>query len=451
MKLTFFGAAGEVTGSCSLLETSKQKILIDCGMFQGEEESEKKNQLPLPFNPAAISAVLVTHAHLDHVGRLPLMVKNGFEGFVYSTPPTRDLTRLILEDAFGVMDYDHKKFGKPLLYDMGDIEKIMGQFKTIKYYEPTAIANSKVTVTFRDAGHVFGSSFIEIDAEGKKVVFSGDVGNVDVPILRDTDALPPKLDALICESTYGDRQHESSKEREELLRKVIADVVKRNGVLMIPSFALERTQELLYALNDLIERDHKLKQIPVFLDSPLAIDTLKVFEKYPDYYDEEATRFFKEGDDVFDFPGLTKTYTRDESMKINHTPGTKIIIAGAGMMNGGRILHHALRYLSQRQNTILMIGYQSPGTLGWKILKGNPTVPVLGETIQVHCQVKMINAFSAHGDKEKLVKWILNDGQAPLHIILNHGDKEQSAALAAGLNKQGLKAEPAKYDKTIEI
>lgn len=451
MKLTFFGAAGEVTGSCSLIETTNQKILIDCGMFQGSEEHEQKNRLALQFDPKGISAVLITHAHLDHVGRLPLLAKNGFEGFVYATPPTRDLARLILEDACGVMEYDNKKFGKPLLYNMDDVEKIMTQFKTVKYYESLKLDGGNVIATFRDAGHVFGSAFIEVAAEGKKVVFSGDVGNVDVPILPDTDALPKDLDALICESTYGDRQHESSKEREEMLRKIINEVVNKKGVLMIPSFALERTQELLYALNDLIERDHKLKQVPIFLDSPLAIDALKVFEKYPDYYDEEAARFFKEGDDIFDFPGLTKTYTRDESIKINHTPAPKDIIAGAGMMTGGRIMHHALHYLSEKQNTILMIGYQSPGTLGWKILRGNPTVPVLGETIQVRCEVKMINAFSAHGDKEKLGRWISNGGHAPKLVILNHGDKDQSAALAAALAGQGIEAMPAEYEKSFEI
>ena len=450
MQVTFFGAAGEVTGSCSLLETNNQKFLIDCGMFQGSEEHEKKNILPLSFDPRTLAAVFVTHAHLDHVGRLPLLAKNGFEGFVYATPPTRDLARLIMEDAYGVMEYDNRKFGKPLLYNMEDIEKIMTQFKTVKYHEPLMISDG-VAVTFRDAGHVFGSAFIEIAADSKKVVFSGDVGNVDVPILPDTDALPSKIDALICESTYGDRQHESSKEREEMLRKVIAEVVRKKGVLMIPSFALERTQELLYALNDLIERDHKLKSVPIFLDSPLAIDTLKVFEKYPDYYDEEATKFFKEGDDIFEFPGLAKTYTRDESMKINHTPGPKIIIAGAGMMNGGRILHHALRYLSEKNNTILFIGYQSPGSLGWKILNGDRTVPVIGESIPVHCQVKMINAFSAHGDKEKLEKWVMNEGNAPRFVILNHGDKEQSAALAGVLKDKGIDVVPAEYNRSFEI
>jgi metallo-beta-lactamase family protein len=471
MKLTFFGAAGEVTGSCSLLETLDQKILVDCGMFQGGDNLEKKNFETLPFDPRSLTTVVVTHAHLDHVGRLPLLTRNGFKGFVYATPPTRELTRLILEDAYGVMSYDHKKFGKPLLYEMRDIENLMAQFKTVKYYEPLSINsrpnvlhhvrkflkrkeqanNNGVTITFRDAGHVFGSAFIEIAAEGKKIAFSGDVGNVDVPILRDTDPIPSELDALVCESTYGDREHEPTFMREDLLRGAIAKVVDQGGVLMIPSFALERTQELLYALNDLIDREHKLKQIPIFLDSPLAIDTLKVFEKYPDYYDEEASKFFKGGDDIFDFPGLQKTYTRDESMKINHTPGPKIIIAGAGMMTGGRILHHALRYLSDHKNMLLLIGYQSPGTLGWKILMGHDRVPVLGESVAVRCGVKMINAFSAHGDKAKLIKWIGNHGKGPKRVIFNHGDPQSSESIIKDLELKGQNAVRAEFHKTFQI
>ncbi|MFA6105046.1 MAG: MBL fold metallo-hydrolase [Patescibacteria group bacterium] len=472
MKLTFFGAAGEVTGSCSLLETGEHKILIDCGMFQGGEGNEQKNQNPLPFSPAALTAVLVTHAHLDHVGRLPLLTKNGFKGFIYATPPTRDLARLIMEDAYGVMEYDHRKFGRPLLYEMRDVENVMAQFKTVDYYKPLQISRGKnllhqvkkiikknkpaedpnsVTVTFHDAGHVFGSAFIEIESEGKRAVFSGDVGNVSVPILRDTDLLPKNIDVLICESTYGDRTHESSDRRKELLEEAIKKTISQGGVLMIPSFALERTQELLYTLNDLIDRHHDLKRVPIFLDSPLAIDALKVFEKYPEYYDEEADKFYNDGDDLFNFPGLVLTYTRDESMKINHTPSPKIIIAGAGMMNGGRILHHAMRYLSDHRNTLLIIGYQAHGTLGWQLLNGHTHVQIHGESIPVHCEVKMLNAFSAHGDRNKLIKWIENNRNSVKKVVLNHGDPDQTSAFAKSLNELKIDAVAAEFNKTMEI
>ena len=472
MKLTFFGAAGEVTGSCSLLETGEQKILVDCGMFQGGQDSEKRNEEPLPFSPKILTAVLVTHAHLDHVGRLPLLVKNGFSGFIYATPPTRELARLIMEDAYGVMEYDHRKYGQPLLYNLNDIENVMAQFKTVNYYEPLELASKgsvlhrvkklvkknndsagpgSVKVVFHDAGHVFGSSFIEIMSEGKRAVFSGDVGNENVPILRDTDPLPKDIDVLVCESTYGDRNHEHASEREKLLSEAIQKTVEHDGVLMIPSFALERTQELLYLLNDLIERHRQVKHVPIYLDSPLAIDALKVFEKYPEYYDEEAERYFKDGDDLFNFPGLVKTYTRDESMKINHTASPKVIIAGAGMMNGGRILHHALRYLSDHRNTLLLIGYQSPGTLGWKILNGEDRVPVHGESVAVRCTVKMLNVFSAHGDKDKLKTWIGNEGRAPRRVIFNHGDPASAGFLAKMLGENGVAAEVAEFNKPKEI
>lgn len=467
MKLTFYGAAGEVTGSCTLLETSKNKILIDCGMFQGSYDSEKKNADPLGFDASTLTAVLITHAHLDHVGRLPLLVKAGYTGFIYATPPTKELTKLILEDAYSVMEYDHRHFGRPMLYELEDVEAALAQFKTIDYHEKFKIENEEkkvkkilkikskkdegVEIYYRDAGHIFGSAFIEINAEGKRLVFSGDVGNINVPILKDTEKLPENVDVLVCESTYGDRLHESPEEREAMLKEAVEKSMARGGVLMVPSFALERTQELLYELNDLIERHRAIKTLPVFLDSPLAIDALKVFRKYPEYYDDEAEKFMKGGDDIFDFPGLSQTYTRDESMKINHTVAPKIVIAGAGMMNGGRILHHAIRYLSDHNNMLLIIGYQSPGTLGWRLLNGAPKVEVHQEKVNVRCEIKMINAFSAHGDKHKLMDWIQNGGKTPKYVILNHGSPDSSNALASSLIDGGIKAETAPFNKTIEL
>lgn len=447
MKITFFGAAGGVTGSCSLLEADGKRFLIDCGMFQGDDDLEKKNGEPLPFDPSTLTAVFVTHAHLDHVGRLPLLVKGGFKGHFYATPPTVELADLIMNDALGVMKYDNKKTGKPVIYDEADIAGVMGEFKPIEY--ETALAVGGAVVTFHDAGHIFGSAFIEFAAEGKKIVFSGDVGNVHVPILRDTEDLPKDLDALICESTYGDRLHESSATRQEYIERLISEAIGRGGVVMIPSFSLERTQELIYDLNDLIERKHKLAHIPIFLDSPLAIDALKVYRKYPRYYDEEAARYFKEGDDLFAFPGLTPTYTRDESMKINHTPGAKIIIAGAGMMTGGRIVHHALRYLSDARNTLLLIGYQSHGTLGRRIMDGESPVKIMGESVAVHCQVKMIGALSAHGDQKKLLSWI--QVAHPRQVLLNHGDQSAKIVLAKKFSEIGIKSTPVGEGMVIEV
>lgn len=426
-------------------------------MFQGSDFNEGKNLDPLPFDPKELNAVLVTHAHLDHVGRLPLLIKGGYTGYFYATAPTIELAQLIMEDALSVMEYDHKKFGRPILYGHEDIAGVMGQFKAVEYgVETRFIASSRkqddASATFHDAGHIFGSAFIEIAGDGKKVVFSGDMGNVEVPILRDTEMLPDNVDAVVCESTYGDRIHESTQERQEIIEEHVIEAIKRGGVLMIPSFSLERTQELIYELNDLIDRKHRLPRVPIFLDSPLAIGALRVYRKYHDYYDGEAHKLYKNGDDLFQFPGLTMCETREQSKKINATPGPKIIIAGAGMMNGGRILHHALRYLSDERSTLLIVGYQSKGTLGRQILDGQTPVRVMGEQVQVRCHVKAIGALSAHGDQNKLLDWLGGAKTVPKKVYLNHGEPQASEALAKRLTSDlGIKATVVNSGLRVEV
>lgn len=446
MQITFYGAAGEVTGSSSLLDCRQCKILVDCGMFQGSNFNEGKNHDPLPFNPAELSAVFVTHAHLDHVGRLPVLVKGGYTGYFYATPPTVELAELIMKDALEIMSYDHEKFGLPVLYDSTDIARVMGQLKPIDYDETLELKG--VSASWHDVGHIFGSAFIEIKADERHVVFSGDVGNVDVPILRDTYPLPAGLDALVCESTYGDRVHESDREREQMIEDAVVAAMGRGGVLMIPSFSLERTQELLYVLSDLV-RKNRLPSVPIFLDSPLAIGALRVYWKYPQYYDAEAKRWLAGGDDLFQFPGLTLCESREESKKINQVPGRKIIIAGAGMMNGGRIVHHALRYLSDPESTLLIIGYQANGTLGRRLLEGAKHVEILGESVQVHCQIHAIGALSAHADQLKLVAWI--GAAKPRQVYLNHGEPAASAALAKKLSEEGIAAKPVAAGMRVSV
>ncbi len=441
MKLSFHGAAGEVTGSCNLLDTGQQKILVDCGMFQGSHFNEDKNHEPLPFDPSELSAVIVTHAHLDHTGRLPLLIRGGFTGNFYATPATIELTKLVLEDALHIMNENNLKYGTPVLYDSADVAAVEQSFKPLDYHEE--IKREGVFIKFHDAGHIFGSAFAEIQAAGKKIIFSGDIGNVDVPLIRDTDALPKDADVLVCESTYGNRLHEPSRQRYEIIEGLFKEALGRGGVLMIPSFALERTQELLYALNDLIDVKNKLPRVPIFLDSPLAINATQVYRRHTEYYDREATELLLSGDDLFQFPGLKMTATREESKTINAVPSPKIIIAGAGMMNGGRIQHHAMRYLPDKNSTLLIIGYQSVGTVGRRILDGAPFVKIFGEKIPVKCRVQAIGALSAHADQKKLLEWIGGAGNLPKKIILNHGEPEASAALAAELAKRGAIAEVA--------
>lgn len=454
MKLTFFGGAGGVTGSCSLVTTGQHKILVDCGMFQGSHFNEDKNHEPLAFDAQDLTAVIVTHAHLDHVGRLPLLIKNGYSGHFYTTPATAELAQLIMEDALMVMEENNRKYGTPVLYDSTDIAGVVQRFFPVDYYVETVLTINEENVVFKfyDAGHIFGSAFVEINDNKKRVVFSGDIGNVNLPIVRDTDKLPDGLDALICESTYGNRLHEKTDNRSEILEKFIGEALTRGGVIMIPSFSLERTQELLYDLHELMDKRKTLPYVPIFLDSPLAIRAIPVYKRYTKYYDKEAIQYVKEGEDFFAFPGLTLTETKEQSKMINGVPNPKIIIAGSGMMNGGRIQHHAMRYLPDANSTLLIVGYQAEGTVGRKILDGAKHVDIFRERIPVHCQVKAIGVLSAHGDQKKLFDWASRPKNRPKKIILNHGEPGASQALADLLrNESSAVAFLAKEGESVEI
>lgn len=454
MKISFFGAAGEVTGSCSLLEHNSAKILIDCGAFQGGDFVENRNSDPFVFEAKTLDGVVITHSHLDHIGRLPLLIKAGYKGFIYATPPTIDLIKLVLEDAFEVMSYNNKKYGTPVLYNLDEVAATVGQCKGLEYYKELSLPSAeKITIKFYEAGHIFGSAFVEINCSGKKIVFSGDLGNINVPILRDTDKLPDDVDMLVCESTYGDRLHDTGTDRQQVIKNVVMKAMDRGGILMLPAFSVERTQEILYDLNELIDFEKSfLHDIPIFLDSPLAIDATDVFRRYTKYFDEEAKKYLFLGDDLFNFRGLKVCYTREESIKINSVMGRKVIIAGAGMMNGGRIQHHALRYLSDKKNTLFFTGFQAPHTLGRKILDGESTVSFLGEKVKVNCKVEFVDVLSAHADRARLFEWIKNSGDVPKKVIFNHGDPAQSTALAKrveeGLN---ISAQVAVPDISIDF
>ncbi|MDO8499459.1 MAG: MBL fold metallo-hydrolase [bacterium] len=468
MKLSFFGAAGEVTGSSSLLEDGEHKILVDCGMFQGSHFNDEKNQDPLPYDATTITAVVVTHAHLDHVGRLPMVARGGYAGHFFATPATIELAKIVMEDAWHIMKENHRKYGTPILYDMEDVAVVVQMFHAVDYGNTFVIpafdrrslgeggsgiqgsGKTEASLTFHDAGHIFGSSFIEINVGGKTIVFSGDVGNVNLPIVRDTDSLPPNVDVLICESTYGNRVHESAHGHREIFEKVLLESVRAGGVIMIPAFSLERTQELLYDMHEMIEIKKTMPRVPIFLDSPMAIHAIPTYKKYTQYYDVEATKLLREGRDFFEFPGLTLTETRDQSKQINSVPGTKIIIAGSGMMTGGRIQHHAMRYLPDKNSTLLIVGYQARGTVGRQILEGASEVNIFGERIPVRCQVRPIGALSAHADQIKLANWAKSSGHFPKKIFLNHGEPDAAGALAEKLRAMGADAAVAVVG-TVEI
>lgn len=456
MKLSFHGAAGEVTGACTLLETETEKILVDCGLFQGGEEHEQQNFIEFKFKPQALSAVIVTHAHLDHIGRLPLLVRAGYQGPIYATPATVELARFVLEDALMVMEEDNRRYDKPMLYDHTEVAATLQQFKAVDYGESARLKNSANSLSFKfyEAGHIFGSAFVELQAASRSMVFSGDIGNTDVPILQDTAVLPPGVEAVICESTYGGRVHEvkTNVDREKIIARMITDALQRGGVLMIPAFALERTQQLLYVLNDLIDRRRVLPRVPIFLDSPLAIKATEIYRDFPQYYNQAAKKLYQTDDDLFAFPGLTICETIEQSKKINHVPGAKIIIAGAGMMNGGRIIHHALRYLSDSSSTLLFVGYQAKGTLGRQILEGVSQVKIMKERVPVNCHIQALGALSAHADQNKLLDWLGGGETLPKKVYFNHGEPDQAGAIAKRVKEDWeVEAIVATSGLTVEI
>ena len=429
MKLTFYGAAQEVTGSNYLLESGGEKILVDCGLHQGSSFCEDHNFEPFGFNPKEIRAVVVTHAHIDHIGRLPQLVKQGFEGQIFSTPPTRDEAELLLLDSEHILGQEAERHGKPMLYGVEDVVQARKQWQIHPYHQKFSVG--PFSVEFSDAGHVLGSAYVRIEAEGKSIIFSGDLGNNPAPFINPTEN-PSGANMAVIESTYGGRVHKQGDVRREALKTLITETVNRGGTVMIPAFAMERIQEIIFELNNLIESG-ELPRVPVFVDSPLAIKLTSVYQKYssePMYFNKQAIKQMRGGDAIFDFPGLHLTLTTEQSKEINSVTGPKIIIAGAGMSQGGRIMHHELRYLSDPNSSILFVGYQARGSLGRKLIDGASMVRVLGENVPVHCKVKAIGGYSAHADQPQLLKWLQEMGQKPEKVFITHGELEEAQALA---------------------
>ena len=415
-----------------MIESGNTRILVDCGMAQGTSFAEKENFEAFAYDVSSVQAIFVTHAHIDHTGKIPKIVKDGFKGKIYSTPPTKDFAELLLIDSEHVLREEAEKTGLPNLYETEDVEAAMGMWETVAYHKPTQLGNFKVT--FYDAGHILGSSTIKIEAEGKTIVFSGDLGNYPAPIIHNTEPLP-ETDYCVIESTYGARVHEDTSQREGELEDAIEDTVKRGGVLMIPAFAMERTQELLYHI-DALMRHGRVPGIPVFMDSPLAIKLTAVYKKYEKYFNPETFDLVKSGEDIMNFPGLKMTLTVEQSKEINNVPPPKIIIAGSGMSNGGRIRHHERRYLSDPKSTILFVGYQAVGTLGRAILEGAKTVHIFGEEVAVRCQIRTITAYSAHADQPRLLAWLKPRSETLKKVFVVQGEEGSSEILAAKIRDE---------------
>jgi metallo-beta-lactamase family protein len=452
-KLTFYGACEEVTGSNFLLEIGQYKILVECGLFQGGKFAEDKNYEPFPYAPTGIDAVVLTHAHLDHSGRIPKLVKEGFTGKIYATPATRDFCEILWEDSHHLIEEEADEHGHPVLYDEEDIDLALKKFEDIEYQTEIEILPG-VKLILRDAGHILGSATADISWTNEKgikenIVFTGDLGNPPVPLLRPTEYID-KANYVVCESTYGGRIHEDWHTRRVYLHQAIEEIIRSKGVLMMPAFAMERAQELLYELNDFIE-SKRLPKIPIYLDAPLADAATQIYKKYVRYYNVEAQYLVSRGEFVFEFPGLSITKSVEDSKAINSVPAPKVIIAGSGMMNGGRILHHATRYLPDPNSLLLIVGYQAKGTLGRKIYDGEKVVKIFGENIPVNCHIKAIGAFSAHPDLRKTIAWLANI-ENPKQVFLVHGESDQMSTLAEAIkNKLGAKAVVAKLNQCISL
>ncbi len=443
MKISFNGAAKQVTGSCILLETKKTKFLIDCGIFQGGRFASEDNFKPFSFDPKEINFVILTHAHADHCARLPKLVAEGFNGKIYSTDPTRELVEIIMLDSAKVMAEEFKKYRLPPLYGEREVRKVFPLFWGLPYRKKQKLS-SDVSIVFRDAGHILGSAIVEVYVrEGlreKKLVFSGDLGNSPVPVVQDTEFIKG-AEVVFIESTYGGKIHEPADLRVKMLRQAILETVDRGGVLMIPVFALERTQEVLYELNYLSE-SRQIPAVPVFLDGPLSIEAIGIYEKYHDFFDKESRSRIRDGDDLFKFPGLEYTRTVAQSKKINRTPPPKIILAGGGMLNGGRMVFHLKEYLDSSKNHLLIISYQSEGSLGRRLLRGDKEINIEGKKIRVKAKVSAIGAYSSHADQPKLLHWLKKiNSPKPKVVFIGHGEEKSSLMLADGI-KQKLKLNP---------
>jgi metallo-beta-lactamase family protein len=447
LKLSFHGADRGVTGSCHLVECAGRRILIDCGLYQGGRELEEENAEPFGFDPTEIDYVLLTHAHLDHCGRLPLLVKRGFRGEIVTTAATRELSRLVMMDAAHLQEeearrrvHGHSHHGKhakliPPLYSILDAFRVLDFFgRTAEYRQPVDLAPG-VRATFFDAGHILGSAsiYLELEENGhrRSVLFSGDLGNVGRPILRSPVA-PPKADVVVMETTYGDRLHKPFAPSVEEFYAAITDTFKRGGNVIIPTFALERAQEILYFLREGVEKGSLSRATQVFLDSPMAISATEIFERHPECYEPETAEMFREGHDPFHLQGLHFTRETPESIAINSIGGGAIIMAGSGMCTGGRIRHHLQHNLGRSECSVIFVGYAATGTLARHLIDGNKEVRIHGEKLPVHASIYTINGFSAHADQAELLAWHNQIG-GPARTFLIHGEEQTMSVFAAPL------------------
>jgi len=458
MRLEFFGAAAEVTGSCHILHVGGRQVLLDCGLIQGSRRDEARNADPFPFDAAKIDAVVLSHAHLDHCGRLPLLVKRGFRGPVFAQEASCELAAILLADAAHLQErdaeYQSRKTGKRVkpLYTLAEGERVVRQMRGVKYRQEFEVIEG-VKVRFRDAGHILGSCAVEVwTSEGgleRKIVFSGDLGQYDTPILRDPEPLD-RADVVLMESTYGGRRHRDRAQTIAELGELLTSPRSRRGNILVPAFSIGRSQEILYQLGKHYE-EWDLGRFHIFLDSPMAIEASKVYWEYTHLYDEEATRLRLENGGMPLLPNLKLTRSVEDSIAINRFDSGAIVIAGSGMCNGGRIVHHLKHNLDREDTQVLITGYQARGSLGRRLVDGHDRVRIHGRDIEVRAAIHTIGGLSAHGDQDDLARWYeCMENRPPVYLV--HGEVEAQTAFQAYLGKRsGAEVHLPKPGDTLDL
>ncbi|HAN09852.1 MAG TPA: MBL fold hydrolase [Clostridiales bacterium] len=452
MKITFLGAAKTVTGSCYLVQFNNKNFLVDCGMFQGHSKENEFNEEPFPFNAADIDYILLTHSHIDHSGRIPKIYKDGFRGQVICTKATHDLCQIMLPDSGFIQEHEAEwknrkliRAGKspiPPMYTAEEAMQSLKLFKYISYYEDVSLSDD-LRVRFLDAGHILGSSILEIwvreNGHETKIVFSGDLGNNDLPILRAPDIIED-ADYLIIESTYGNRLHSQTEDRVHKLMNIMKETIDRGGNVIIPSFAVGRTQEIIYEIHKFKEEYPEyvkfLNETPVYIDSPLAISATEVFRNNLDCFDEEAQTYVRNGDNPLDFPGLKLSKSADDSKALNEDQVPKIIISASGMCEAGRIRHHLKHNLWKPESSILFVGYQAVGTLGRRLTDGAKKVKLFGEEISVNAKIEVIEGYSGHADQNGLIDWVKHIKNKPKKVFIVHGEPDAQEVFSKLLDEK---------------
>lgn len=467
--LSFYGAAGEVTGSCYLVQTGQARVLVDFGFHQGTAAADTLNRTIPPIDAAKLDAVVLTHAHLDHCGRLPQLLRQGFKGPVYATAATADLTGIILRDSASLQEADAIDDNRrrvrdgmpplPPLYTHADAEQILRQFKEVAYGRTQEIARG-VTIRMFDAGHIIGSASVQmVVGDGKPdgtdlvIDFSGDIGVTGAPILRDPQPPDrPPADVVVLESTYGDRNHRPLAETLDELVAIISAARAENGCVLVPAFSVGRTQDIIYHMSSLMRQGRLPSPLPVFIDSPMATAASELYERYTDLYDADAMQIDRSGDSPLDFPGLRYTRSRDESMALNDRQGFFVVIAGSGMCTGGRIVHHLRHNLAKPSTRVVIVGYQAMGTLGRELVNGAKVVRIFRDSIPVNARIHTLGGFSAHAGQSDLLKWAAAVAPSKPKVFLTHGEEPPRAALGAKLKAElGLEAFYPKYADTATL